>query len=319
VATWSRECLKCQSSKVTKHVNLSPQHILVPARRFAHINLDIVGPLPTCQGYSHLLTIVDRSMRWPEVFPLSDTSAATCANTLFSGWIARYGVPDQITSDRGPQFTSAVWQEVCKFLGIKHVLTTAYHPQGNGMVERMHRWLKEALRARGKTTWLQDLPWVLLGLSATPREDTNVAPSELVFGSQLVLPGQFLNVSDPDPGFYNKLHAAMSGFATNQTRHNNKPEVSSDLPRDLQLACEVWVRKDGPRRPLEPLYTGPFQVVEKNREYFKIQMGERVESVSTSRLKPARMPPGAQHAQPPRRGRPKRVRFRESGQSHPGD
>jgi hypothetical protein len=67
VATWSRECLKCQSSKVTKHVSLSPQHILVPARRFAHINLDIVGP--TCQGYSHLLTIVDRSTQWPEVFP----------------------------------------------------------------------------------------------------------------------------------------------------------------------------------------------------------------------------------------------------------
>jgi hypothetical protein len=166
--------------------------------------------------------------------------------------------------------------------------------------------------------WLQNLPWVLLGLRATPREDTNVAPSELVFGSQLVLPGQFLNVSDPDPGFYHKLRAAMSGFATNQTRHNNKPEEPSDLPRDLQLACEVWVRKDGPRRPLEPLYTGPFQVVERNREYFKIQMGERVESVSTFRLKPARMPPGAQHAQPPRRGRPKRVRFRESGQSHPG-
>jgi cleavage and polyadenylation specificity factor subunit 1 len=110
VATWSRECLCCQASKVNKHVRLAPQHVLVPARHFTHINIDIVGPLPKCQGYSHLLTIVDRSTRWPEAFPIADTMAATCANTLISGWVARYGVPEQITSDRGPQFSSAVWQ-----------------------------------------------------------------------------------------------------------------------------------------------------------------------------------------------------------------
>jgi transposase InsO family protein len=252
VATWSRECLKCQSSKVNRHVGLTPQHVLVPTRRFAHINIDIVGPLPTCQGYSHLLTVVDRSTRWPEVFPVSDTTAATCANTLISGWIARFGVPDQITSDRGPQFTSAVWQEACKFLGIKHILTTAYHPQGNGLVERMHRRLKEALRACGGATWLHELPWVLLGLRAMPREDSGGAPAELVYGVQLVLPGEFLGTPEPGPEFFNKLRASMSGFQVQQTRHNNKPAVPDELLEALQSAHAVWVRKDGPRKPLEP-------------------------------------------------------------------
>jgi hypothetical protein len=69
VATWSRECMRCQSSKVNKHVHLSPQYMLVPARHFAYINIDIVGPLPTCQGYLPLLTIVDRSTWLPEVSP----------------------------------------------------------------------------------------------------------------------------------------------------------------------------------------------------------------------------------------------------------
>jgi hypothetical protein len=100
-------------------------------------------------------------------FPLPDTIAATCAHTLISGWIACFGVQDQIKSDRGPQFTSEVWQDVCKLLGVKH----------------MHRRLKEALHACGESTWLQDLPWVLLGLRATPTVNTGRAPVELVFGA----------------------------------------------------------------------------------------------------------------------------------------
>jgi transposase InsO family protein len=49
------------------------------------------------------------------------------------GWISRYGVP-VITSDQGSQFTSALWHSLCNILGIKHVQTTAYHLQANGLV-----------------------------------------------------------------------------------------------------------------------------------------------------------------------------------------
>ena len=66
-------------------------------------------------------------------------------------------------------------------LGIRHHLTTAYHPQSNGMVERAHRALKDALRARlAGSDWLAHLPYVLLGLRATPKEDSNISAAELV-------------------------------------------------------------------------------------------------------------------------------------------
>jgi transposase InsO family protein len=68
---------------------------------------------------------------------------------LFSGWISRFGVPDTITSDRGPQFTSNIWNLLCLLLQIKHRPTTTYHPQANGMVEWLHRRLKDALWTRG--------------------------------------------------------------------------------------------------------------------------------------------------------------------------
>jgi hypothetical protein len=58
---------------------------------------------------------------------MSDISTASCAKVLFSTWISRYGVPDNITSDRGLQFVSEVWVAVCGRLGIPRKLTTAYH------------------------------------------------------------------------------------------------------------------------------------------------------------------------------------------------
>ena len=58
-------------------------------------------------------------------------------------WIAMWGVPDVITSDRGPQFASDLWIEMCKLSGIARNTTTSYHPQHNGKIERMHRCLKK--------------------------------------------------------------------------------------------------------------------------------------------------------------------------------
>ena len=104
-------------------------------------------------------------------------AASSCADALITGWISRYGVPAQLTSDRGTQFTSAIWDALCQQLGIQHQPTTAFHPQANGMVERCHRRLKDALRARlAGPDWPLHLPWVLMGLRAAPTEDTGVSP-----------------------------------------------------------------------------------------------------------------------------------------------
>ena len=101
----------------------------VPAKRFSHIHIDIVGPLPPSSGFTHLLIIMDRTTRWSEAIPLSDTTTTECARALISTWIARFGVPLDMTLDRGPQFTSAMWSTISSQLGIQLHRTTAYHPQ----------------------------------------------------------------------------------------------------------------------------------------------------------------------------------------------
>jgi transposase InsO family protein len=76
-----------------------------------------------------------------EAIPLSETSAMACAKALTFTWISRFGVPETITSDRGLQFTSNLWLQLCEMPNISHKQITAYHPKSNGAVTRFHRRL----------------------------------------------------------------------------------------------------------------------------------------------------------------------------------
>jgi hypothetical protein len=80
--------LGCQRAKIHRHVQVLPQHIPVPSRRFSHIHVDLVGPLPASRGFTYLFTIIDRTSRWPEAIPLHATTTVDCANALFQGWVS---------------------------------------------------------------------------------------------------------------------------------------------------------------------------------------------------------------------------------------
>jgi len=305
VGNFARSCLGCQKGKIHRHVSLEAVEIPVPMRRFAHIHVDIVGPLPVSAKCNYIFTILDRTTRWPEAVPMESVAAADCAAALLQGWIQRFGVPDTITSDRGAQFTSALWASLCSLLSIQHIQTTAYHPQANGLVERFHRRLKDALRARtAGADWHAQLPWVMLGVRTAWREDSRFTPAEAVFGSQPVLPGQFL--SSPEPAaedFVQQFQGLLAGRAPLRPAHHSsvKPQ---ELPEELLRSRFVLVRHDAVQPPLAAMYDGPYLVLERSRNFFKIQLGERVDTVSTHRLKACHPPPGMEAALPPRRGRP---------------
>ena len=163
VGTWAKQCIPCQTSKIQTHVKASLEKFTVPHQHFDHIHVDLVGPLPPSQGFTYLLTVIDRLSRWPEAILLADTSTKHCAQALVFHWIARFGTPFDISLDRGSQFTSNLWTSIAQFLGTWLHHTTAYHPQSNGLIERFHWHLKSALRARlSGPNWIQELPWVYI-------------------------------------------------------------------------------------------------------------------------------------------------------------
>jgi len=301
----AKNCMFCQKAKVYRHVALEAVRIPVPQRRFEHIHVDIVGPLPMSCGFNYIFTVLDRTSRWPEAIPLSSITAGDCADALFRGWVQRFGLPNTITSDRGAQFTSSVWAHLCKMLDITHSSTTAYHPQSNGLVERFHRRLKDALRARAAgAEWYHHLPWVMLGIRSAWREGADFTPAESVYGAQPILPGQYMAAPEsPSPSFLEDLQSVLGGRPPLATQHKSAA-APVELPADLLGARFVLVRRDGVQPPLSPKYDGPYLVLQRSLHTFKLQMGDRVDVVSTLRLKACHAPPDTVAAVPPRRGRP---------------
>ncbi|GFR68183.1 Pol polyprotein [Elysia marginata] len=123
-------------------------------------------------------TIIDRFTRWPEAVPLPDADASSCATALLHHWVAQFGVPEDLTSDRGRQFTSSLWTQPNNLLGIEANTTTAYHPQANGMVERLHQQLKASLKAQTtNSNWFAELLMVLLGICSSWGVDPGCSPA----------------------------------------------------------------------------------------------------------------------------------------------
>lgn len=279
VNQWCRSCQACQAAKVQTHFRAPVEAIQVPPRRFTHVHVDLVGPLPVARGdKAYLLTVIDRSTRWPEAFPLSDIRAETCARAFVAGWVARFGVPQELTSDRGKQFTSALWASMAQSFGTRLHATTSYHPQSNGMVERMHRTMKAALRARlTDSNWVDELPWVLLGLRTATKEDIKCAPCQLVYGDQLVVPGEFVARGTMP------ICPSLPNTPTAVSHHGRAP--STDLAVLLRSKY-VFVRHGAPRG-LEKPYKGPYQVLEPGTKTFKLEIEGRQQIVTVDRLKPA--------------------------------
>ena len=125
----------------------TPLHFCDTLRPILHVHVDLVGPLPLSNGFTYLLTGIDRFTRWLEAIPISNITAEVVSQAFITNWIALFGVPHVITTDRGKQFESHLFASLTNFLGTTRIRTTAYHPIANGLVERFHRQLKSSLKA----------------------------------------------------------------------------------------------------------------------------------------------------------------------------
>ena len=258
-----------------------------PTARFKNLHIDIVGPLDVYKGYRFLLTIVDRFTRLTAAFPIKDYEASTCARTLYQNWICHYGVPATIVSDNGTNFTSTLWQALNKYLGIQSKRCTTYHPQCNGMVERYHRTLKQALKAHCEKfkNWPEILPSIVLGFKNQIRDDIRGSPAQLTFGEQLTLPGDFVPESGelvPDETFLQnmlKFFEKATPFPVAQAR-----KVKVNVSPKLKSCKQVWIEKivEG---PLKAPYDGPFEVIEKYDKHFVVNVNGKHQKISMDRLK----------------------------------
>ncbi|KAJ8394428.1 hypothetical protein AAFF_G00046390 [Aldrovandia affinis] len=249
VKAWVDTCTACQRAKVHRHIKAPLERFSVPERRFDHVNVDLVGPLPPSHGYTYLFTMVDRTTRWPEAVPSLSTTSADLARHSSgrgsSGSALRLTSP--LTAARSSLRSCGVlWRRAWG-------LNSTYHPQANGLCERFHRSMKAALRASLKDgNWLNKLPWVMLGLRTAPKEDLQSSSAELVYGAATA--GSRARVFAPVP-----------------TTQHSVP--TSQVPPGLRSAGYVFIRHDAHRGPLQPPYDGPFRVLEHGPKHLVVDIG----------------------------------------------
>ena len=290
VRQWTRECQQCQRNKVTRHTKPTMGVFSEPSRRFKHVHVDVTGPLPISRGMKYIFTMVDRSTRWCEAVPMPDQTTTSCAAAFIERWISRFGVPEHVTSDQGAVFTSAIWTSLSKTLGTHHHHTTSYHPASNGLVERFHRDLKASLRARcTDSQWVDQLPWVLLGLRTVAKEPLGTSAAEMVYGENLAVPGEFWpSPSDPDDAAHRELQRARATaetFTPTPPKHHVKQ--TAHVPAALSTCDFVFLRDDRIKPALSPPYVGPFRVLRRCRNTYQLQMGNSKRWHTINRLKPA--------------------------------
>jgi transposase InsO family protein len=195
-------CPSCQKFKYNNAPTAGPMQMHEVNEPWATIGVDIMGPFPpTATNKRYLLVVVDYFTRWVEIFALRSTTSSDVANVLSNEVFSRFGLPQFIVSDNGPQFASNLFGDFCQTLGVSQRFTANYHPQSN-MTERVNRTLKPmiAIYAENRPqSWDKEVQKLAFAIRTSINETTGETPAFMMFGRDLREPIDIL-VGEATPG-----------------------------------------------------------------------------------------------------------------------
>jgi len=190
VTNYIKGCATCQMTKVNTNPNKPPLNPITAepdALPFQTITMDFIVKLLESDGYDSILTITDHDCSKAAIFiPCKETIDAEGVAQLYATHVfPHYGIPRKIISDRDTRFTANVSKDICRILGIKQNISTAYHPQTDGQSERTNQSLEQYLRlfcAQDQHQWNRWLPIAQYMHNSWPSSTTKKTPFELILG-----------------------------------------------------------------------------------------------------------------------------------------
>ncbi|KAI1507079.1 hypothetical protein Ptr86124_013994, partial [Pyrenophora tritici-repentis] len=185
VAQYTRSCVVCRRAKPYRDRKQGLLHPLpVPKRFWTDISVDFITPLPDCtrfgRTYSHVMVVIDRLSKSQRFIALDSLEVDAVVRAFVDYVWREEGFPTTIVSDRGSQFVSHFWKELCHRLGVTPKLSTAYHPETDGQTEVANAGLKCYLRAYTnymQNDWVDWLPLAQLAINNRENVSSGVAPA----------------------------------------------------------------------------------------------------------------------------------------------
>ena len=148
--------------------------------------MDIVGPTPvTNKGNRYILTFRDDLTKFVVAEPIPMQDAEIVAREFVRNIVLKFGISEVVLTDQGSNFLSQLFQNSCKFLRIRRIHTTAFHPESNGGIERGHRVLVEYLRhyvTEDQRDWDDWITYATHVYNVTTHRATAYTQFELLFG-----------------------------------------------------------------------------------------------------------------------------------------
>lgn len=186
-----KSCLVCQKRKGAAYKQ-APMASAPPAQQpLEKVSADLLDLHQSESGNRYVLVIIDNMTRYLQLVALPCKNAETVANALIDNFITIFGPPRIIQTDNGAEFNNALFRQVCQIIRAKTSLTTAFHPQANGMVERSNRVVKDALATLTEThpaRWDELLPHVRLALNSAIHRSVGEQPLYLMTGYHGLFP-----------------------------------------------------------------------------------------------------------------------------------
>jgi hypothetical protein len=266
ITRFVKEYIKaCQVCAVSKPLKKKPQGLLmplsIPEGPWKSLTMDFITDLPLVKDFDSVLVIVDRFTKFTIIVPCSKKCTATALGDLFlKNVVCLFGTPNEIISDRGPQFIAKFWKRISELLGIRIALSSGHHPETNGQTERMNQTLEQYLRCfinKSQDNWLELLAYAQFNINNTINATTKLSPNMALMGFQPTFhPKQILENRMPDA----------------ETRIETIQKLQEDLKACMKDAIRSYTTQaNRKRRPGDSFKAG--DSVYLNTRYLPINVG----------------------------------------------
>ena len=281
IIRYLQTCHLCQMRKRPGKTPRSEMKVQPTGTVFQRIAMDLCGKIKeTSRGQEYVLVIADYYSKFTMLLPLPNKTTKAVVEALVTRWIALWGCPQYIHTDRGGEFESGIMKELCERFNIQKTRTTSYRPQSDGMVERMNATMMQIVGTLSDTydDWDLNLPFAQLAYNSTVHATTGETPNKVIQGRNVQMPIDVVTMVQDDVDFQPQheyvrqlerdirevhLHvrdqtrkAVMQQKYYYDKRTNRNHYQEDDLVLLKTMVYEPRTRK------IEDRYEGPFVIIE---------------------------------------------------------